>query len=780
MKSTTAIGDELRDYVVEILEASGHRIIREPRADTKKVDVVLQLDDEFHPRTIAIECKNLKSNLSQKDLVHIHADYFSLLQRKRFDELWVIVRGDFSPEARNWASQQAQLHILTLAEFEERQEGFRTYARQIRSFFNENGLDAYYVPQHLTDDRPVTEVVESWIDSGEMRPLAILGGYGMGKTSFCQYLIARLADAYLADATKRVPIYLRLSDIAKEQELEGLVAKALAQRYSVRNYHFHKFERLNSSGKFVVILDGFDEMKHALTWGEFKYNFAQINRAVSGRAKVIIAGRPNAFLSDDEHNWVLRGITSSGDYALKQPGAPEYIELEMRPFSDADARSFLQRFLTAHTLRATGQKALTKKDDRWIAGRLDEFDSIKRKAELLRPVHLRIFADIATDRAIKLREFSVYELYSIATTRIADRESGKPQRARVDSTARQSVIEDIAWWLWDETGGRVRSFNPSRVPLSIIRKAFPDGGDLTDAAMVREVFAGSFIERKHGDNFYFPHRSFLEFFVSKKLAAASKNKLGLSTINASTNPEILNFITDSGGIKEFLDHVIELMQRYSGDLDVNFLTAVVARARELGHPKTTDQNSVYLILKYFDFFVSHDDIDIEALKTQYYADITSKELDKVEGALFFACDILRSNAAHAGAPVLAEMILNHCARQVQWQAWAQRAGETAIMPSLSLSRRNLAEWALLRSTRLQPELDRSGRPTINFDIDGLCADLYRVRKPKIVIAGREPNPATRRAGLRLPLSVVTDAVSGRDHAAVVEVLRRGVPTRVSI
>jgi predicted NACHT family NTPase len=139
------------------------------------------------------------------------------------------------------------------------------------------------------------DYVMKWIAADSTKPIALLGGYGMGKTSFCRYLVAELGKAYLANAMSRVPIYVRLSDIAKQQELDGLIAKTLADRYRIKDYYFEKFLRLNEAGKFVLIFDGFDEMKHALSWSEFKFNFSQINRTIRHRAKVIVAGRPNAF-----------------------------------------------------------------------------------------------------------------------------------------------------------------------------------------------------------------------------------------------------------------------------------------------------------------------------------------------------------------------------------------------------------------------------------------------------------------------------------------------------
>ena len=297
---------------------------------------------------------------------------------------------------------------------------------------------------------------------------------------------------------------------------------------------------LNQRGKFVFIFDGFDEMKHALTWDLFKYNFSQINRAVQGNSRVIIAGRPNAFLSDAEHSWALRGTRIAGDQKIKLPDWPEYHELMIQPFSKPEAQTFLRQYLTQH-LKSRGDLLDTANKD-WIETRVDEFDGLAHQEDFSRPVHLKIFADIATNRAIKLKEFSVYELYDLATQETIGREMEKLERLPISGEKRGKFLEDVAWWLWEKDSGRTLNFNPHEVPTGIVRQVLSAEQEFTDEGLLRELFSGAFIERKFGDNFYFAHRSFLEFFVAKKLERSSREKLPLSVINAAINEEILSFL----------------------------------------------------------------------------------------------------------------------------------------------------------------------------------------------------------------------------------------------
>jgi hypothetical protein len=411
-----------------LLEARGHLVEREIRINTKKVDVLLTLEDDLSRRRIAVEVKNLGHNLSQNELTAIYVDYHSLVNQREVDEIWVIVRRDFSPEAKNWTAAQPALSIFTIAQFEERQFGFHRYVRQLIELFSEEDLQEYYVEQRFSDQELLSTKINSWIEGPSSRPIAILGGYGMGKTSFCRFILAELGKAYLEDATRRVPIYIRLSEIAKEQELDGLLGKMLASRYRLKDYNFQDIINLNRKGKFVFIFDGFDEMKHALTWELFKYNFSQINRTVTENSRVIVAGRPNAFLSDAEHSWALRGTRISAERVIKLPDWPEYEELSIQPFSLTESEAFLRRYL-ANSVRKSGRQ-FDDTERAWIDSRIQEFDALSKREEVSRPVHLKIFAELATDKSFTLRDYSVFELYEIAADQTIEREMAKPERKR--------------------------------------------------------------------------------------------------------------------------------------------------------------------------------------------------------------------------------------------------------------------------------------------------------------------------------------------------------------
>lgn len=779
--TNTALGDQLRDYVIEILEADGHSISREQRVDTKKIDIILRLDDDFVTQTIAIECKNVSKNLSQQDITEIYADHLSLIESKKINQIWVISRKDYSPEAKNWAENRPNLSIFTIAEFEERAHGFRRYVRQLMEVFNEDDLNHYYIQQRDSEGKKLIDSVVSWIDSDEKRPIALLGGYGMGKTSFCRYLVSEISKKYLNDAVNRVPIYVRLSDIAKQQDLDGLIAKTIAQRYRIKDYYFEKFLRFNKNGKFVVIFDGFDEMKHALNWADFKYNFSQINSIVKDKAKIIVAGRPNAFLSDDEHNWVLRGMRSTGEYAANMADWPKYIEIEMQYFSMEDAKLFLRLYLENHCRNRSEDSLIRPDQQAWIDGRLDEFSKLKIREDLFRPVHLKIFSDIATDESVKLREFNVFELYSVSTSRIAERESQKVERSFIDSAVRQAAIEEIAWWLWEKTNGRSLSFNPREVPPSYIRQAFPAQTEISDEAMYREIFSGSFVERKFGENYYFSHRSFLEYFVSKKLARSRTSRMTLAQINKNINPEIMNFIVQGRLVDDFMSYIFELMQISSAEIEIYLLAQICIYANDKGIDIRKSQTAANMVLRYA--FVYTDDTDHgngENIVKLILEDFHSEIVEKRETALVFAADFIRSNTGTPSAKLMAETVLRQCLAVVDWKYWYFKQTEVATFPKLSFSRKNLFEFLILRNARIAAETSLSGKPVLVVDFDRFYNDVYNIRPPRLAPAGRVPIERSGLNAYRFELEQLMAGVKPVLLSNALEVLRKGIAARIDV
>lgn len=194
MATTTEIGDAFRDQIVALLKISGFEVTSEIISVHKKVDIRFEARALGRRRRYALEAKKYKAPLVKDDLVKIVADYEPLLH-KEIDEILIVspfpVR---SASANAYLASRNDVTHRSFLEFQEDVMGFDGYLRYLIRGHEQDGLEHYYVPPQLTDSSNLSEQVAKWLDDVTAPPIAILAGYGMGKTSFARHLAYHLAS----------------------------------------------------------------------------------------------------------------------------------------------------------------------------------------------------------------------------------------------------------------------------------------------------------------------------------------------------------------------------------------------------------------------------------------------------------------------------------------------------------------------------------------------------------------------------------------------------------
>jgi hypothetical protein len=505
-----------------LLSLAGYSVRREQIIGHKKIDLYIEECRLGSLRRIAVECKAHKSRLHQDDVTQIYSNYRPLYQANLIDEVLIVTRVGLSPSSETMVAETRELNHLTLHELLNMIMDFSSYLLSLLHQFDEDGLSKYYIPLRTVTGADLEKQVLEWIISESEQPLAILGSYGMGKTTFTRRMAYVLASLTIADRTARIPIVLRLGDISSEQSLEGLLGKTLTATNVVRNYTFDFFMALNQIGRFVIFLDGFDEMKHTLSWEEFRYNFRQLNRLVVQRSKVVLLGRPTAFLTDEEHLHALHGLRHYKETQIREPGWPDYQEIHLAPFNREQVDAFLDCYLryrieTAQTTRERREM------ERVLTTHAKELSS-KHFADIARrPVQLRMIAEVLPQWQGDLSDLTLAILYSIFIDLMIEREQDKLSRRHFSAKERRVFAGEVAFWLWDaksEMNLRAEDI-PDHLILGLCR------GDESIEAARRDLVSACFLERKIGSALYFPHRSFQEFLVAENII----KKLSTGTIS---------------------------------------------------------------------------------------------------------------------------------------------------------------------------------------------------------------------------------------------------------
>src|SRR5262245_55418472 len=110
----------------------------------------------------------------------------------------------------------------------------------------------------------------------------------MGKSSLAKLLTYRFIEQSIKTAARRFPILIPLGALASQQQIEGLLGTIFTSVVTTSGYNFPLFQKMNALGHFVILLDGLDEMRHAMTWDDFRYNFDQISKIIFPSTRAIL------------------------------------------------------------------------------------------------------------------------------------------------------------------------------------------------------------------------------------------------------------------------------------------------------------------------------------------------------------------------------------------------------------------------------------------------------------------------------------------------------------
>ncbi len=539
--SNVAKGDKFRDSVAALLRTKFPDAQTEVLVAFKKVDVVYSHDYYGQSQKIGVECKDFAGGVTKDKLIPFVTEYGELVNKGYLDIVFFIVSKPPAAAAKTLASQYRWLRLMTRDELDFHLLGIERYLSDLKLRFSNEGLQSYYVEGRIVGQTgSALEVVERWLDDdARVAPIAVMGGYGKGKSSFALRLASRLAHRNLDDPSRRIPILLRLGQVVHEADLEGLFGKLFTASQRGVDFSFDTLMHLNKEGRLCVILDGFDEMKHAMSAADFKANFKQFNRLLRPNSKVIILGRPNA-LPAETHELVFRGLRESGGAKISDVNFSEWEEYEIAFFDENEVRDFLLRYMQHLSERSARELPV-----RFVEDRVVEILAEVEHNVLQRPVHAKIVAELASSPTFNLRGFTKHALYEEFIKSLIERDvDEKRARGPIGTSDRRAFQEKLAWWCWTRPSDGQGYFDRDDVPNDLI--ADLSMGDSTNHdTLLDEYLVSSLTEAKDNGILYFAHRSFEEFLVSEFMRKETPLASAHLTYANALNEEIIDFLEAS-------------------------------------------------------------------------------------------------------------------------------------------------------------------------------------------------------------------------------------------
>lgn len=450
-------------------------------------------------------------------------------------------------------------YLIALIEDFERSRLNTTFVRPLMDSFNYDDIitstddSSGNNQDHEEDKIDIIEFCDKWLTIQESKRLCLLGDYGTGKTSFCQWYTMHRAKKNLGNLDNEpIPLLIPLHRFTISVDIDALVTDFLVNQCQIGNFRLNAFQFLLEQGRFLIILDGFDEMARHVD-REVRYQtIAELSKLARGASKVILTGRPSYFPTDEELVEALGGSEQTELYAAARNAYNELVDYDfykVRLFSINQIREFV--------LKSVGDPKQSERILTYIEKRYDLFDLASR------PVLLDMIVK-SLPRLLSIEPLTTVnaaKLYDIYTGLWLDREYKKGEfRKLIRKDDKLRFMEELSFQLFVE--------DKHSLPYIKIGEPIRDFFKITDTELdyfSHDIRTCSFLHRLPLQGYTFAHRSFQEFFVAKKLLRAVKLK-DPSPWNVRHLPvDIVRFVSEL--ISEEDDKVKKLLSAWS---DSNF------------------------------------------------------------------------------------------------------------------------------------------------------------------------------------------------------------------
>lgn len=588
-------GDSLRDLAANLLTTRFGRVIVEHRVDGKKVDIFFIDNNRFgKPLRYYVEAKDYNKPLGRSDVVSIWSDYSGILRRNEPSYLLVITKNGLTPDAQAYISEMPSLLHQTIWELENETLGLQEYVRNLSDFFSRDGLSNYYIDARGREatytkdtenridgssDINLVTFFDEWIGNPESQPIAVLGGYGTGKTSLGYRIASKQAENSLRNPLARIPIFVRLGSFSRYASLDGILVSTFSAESHLSNFSFSFFKKMNEAGRLLIILDGFDEMKHAMSWSDFRAQVKDLNQLVVVNSKVILLGRPNAFMSFDEHILVLRGKKRFGKQYRRLPDWPEFREFDVQPFTDVERKAFIENYLRDRCASLFESKS---EFDTWVSSRATEVNRIAdSQPEIFsKPVHAKILSELArvpdVDLSIFIENVTQWDLYKEFFNALLERKIEKDARKPYNEMQRLNFLRRLAFWLWTEKDANTW-FSIDDIPTPIFSLDIESEHDID--VVKREFLTGAFLEKKSGEICYFVHRSFSEFLVADFMLSNIPTESQHSLYSIAFDDGVGAFMEQSD-IRTNVTDWLQSLFRAKGFITLRYLSFIINNSKK--------------------------------------------------------------------------------------------------------------------------------------------------------------------------------------------------------
>jgi hypothetical protein len=339
----------------------------------------------------------------------------------------------------------------------------------------------------------VIDYISQWVQQDGCMHLTLLGDFGSGKTTICEKLAYELSKQYLSGSFERIPVLLRLKEVAGTNSIESAITDLFVNQIGVE-INYKTFETLNKMGKLVLILDGFDEMVSSSPTPEASIvrSFREIDKLVEQNGKVILTCRTHFF----KENAIIHTLHNGSVLYKAIQGKYGYELLFLESFTEEQIAEYLDKW--------------APQDSRRYKDLIKEVYNLSDLAT--RPVLLNMIAktvlQLDTSPTSTVNAASLYALYTRFWLERDD------WRSELSVHERKVLAQAISAFFFC---GGISYIHYEDLP-SLIEKIGKEKAQISAESLDYELRTCNFLRRDHKGVYSFSHRSFMEFFLAMTLA----------------------------------------------------------------------------------------------------------------------------------------------------------------------------------------------------------------------------------------------------------------------
>lgn len=460
--------------VATLYRLMGYDVSHRESVDGVEVDLVVKIKTGILEITAIVECSDTSRRLGAERMQRTLARLMPLISR-RVDKAMIVSREGFTKAALQLA-ESTRIDCLSMADLRDAVVDVGRYLDHLISSFNHDELGSNYIDLHLSVHQPfaaaahllASQYFDEWILHGDSGIMLLLGDAGAGKTTLCRKLAHDAAQAYLADPSRMsgIPVVLPMREYARYGSLRVAITEMMTSMGG-RSWSAQTLDHLIERGMLILILDDMDQVP-ASSWPRVRDELLQI-RKQGADSRIAVSCRRAYYESE----------------ISTQPESDTFdVVLSIQPLTDSQLSEFMARMPLEETS---------------LLRTLLESSELRELAR--QPLLLHMLVKVATD--VDQRQLTPGRLYESFVRSALDRE-----RQRKDRTTQPSsdmhALSAVAMQMYKRQS-------------DVVHEADLDSRDLGET--IDMLRAMPLLSRDAKGSYRFIHKSLLEFFVARQLAA---------------------------------------------------------------------------------------------------------------------------------------------------------------------------------------------------------------------------------------------------------------------